>query len=487
MKQLPLLLIITPLGLAFLLPLSDLISPRWRKEILLAFVLAQGYMTVLLLSQWSYLPVEYLVGGWQAGVGISLYIDRLSAVLIALMTLLVSMTIIYSFNRISHNQGKYYVLLALMTAGLIGAISTGDLFNFYVFNEIVAITSYALVAFERRVSALEAAFKYLLYGSLSGVFFLLAVSLIYFGTGSLNMRIISERLPEMPFALLTTVTGFLLIAFSVKMGLFPFHTWLADAHAAAPSPVSALLSGAVIKVGCYGLIRVFYFIYDIEFARSLWVGELLLLMGVLSVLVGHCLATLQTESKRLLAYSSIANMGYIAMALGIGKPVAVVMGVVHMLAHGMTKAGLFLAVGSLTHEAGSREIAALQGALYRWRYIALLFGGLVLGILGIPPLVGFISKWTMIQGFVRAEERLALGVFAFGTTLSLYYYFCFALTVYRPLDCPLEMTPEFTAEGQLNVAAHLPVVLLLVATFVTGLLPGMFAWDLDLLVRLLTE
>lgn len=482
MTHLPLLLIIAPMAASFALPLLDLISPRLRKSALVLSMSTQIVLTVTLFTQWSRLPLEYLVGGWAHGIGISLYVDRLSAVMVGLITLLTCMSTVFSFNRIAHNQGKYYVLLGLLTAGLTGTVTTGDLFNLYVFTEIVSIASYSLVAFERRVSALEAALKYLMYGALAGVLMLLSVVFLYFTTGSLNLQVIGTRICNAPPRVLAVIAGLMLISFSVKLGLVPFHTWLADAHASAPSPISALLSGVVIKLGGYSLIRVFYLTLGIDAVARLGVVQILFILGVLTVVVGHLMASSQSESKRLLAYSSVANVGYIAMALGIGSHAATALALVYMVAHGVVKAGLFLTVGGLTHEAGSREITALKGAFYRWPLMAVPLGGLVLAVVGIPPMVGFAGKWFLVEGFVRSGDVTGLVVLIFGSVLSGYYYLRFAALVYTPLRSLDELpNPQFQAEGQLTLAAHLPVFVLLTAAVVLGVIPSLVGWDLDTL------
>ncbi len=488
MTHLPFLLITAPMAAAFALPLLDLISPRLRKPALVGAIVLQLCLVAVLLSQWNHLPLEYLVGGWRHGIGISLYVDRVGAVMVALITLLTAMSTLYSFDRIAHNQGKYYVLLCLLTAGLTGAVTTGDLFNLYVFTEIISITSYSLVAFERRVSALEAAFKYLLYGALSGVLLLLSVVFLYFATGSLNLEVIGSRLGAVSPRVSAVMAGLLLISFMVKLGLVPFHPWLADAHASAPSPISALLSGAVIKVGAYSIIRVLFLTFGMELMHQLAIPQILLALGMLTVVVGHLMASVQTESKRLLAYSSIANVGYIAMALGTGSAAGIAVALVYMVAHGIIKAGLFLTVGSLTHEAGSRQTTALKGAFYRWPVMSVLFGVLVLGILGIPPLAGFAGKWFLIESLLKSGHSLAVLVLAAGTALSAAYYFRFATLVYTAVSSRSELpNPQFEAEGQLSLAAHLPVVALLIAAIVLGGMPELLQWSGEQLINWLSQ
>jgi multicomponent Na+:H+ antiporter subunit D len=297
---------------------------------------------------------------------------------------------------------KFYSLLMLMLAGMNGILITGDMFNAYVFLEIASIASYALVAFGTEHEELEASFKYMVMGSIASVFILFSIAMLYSRTGTLNMADMSMRLGQMPRDLmLRFVQAMFITGFALKAAAVPFHTWLPDAHPSAPAPISAILSGIFIKtLGVYLMARIMFNIFGMDAVTQ----NIFLWLGLLSMVVGGLLALNQRDIKRLLACSSVSQVGYIIFALGIGNQWAILGALVHLFAHALGKGGLFLTSGSLVYRLKTRNLEDYGGLSRRMPYTAFAFTANALSVSGIPPLLGFFGKLFIIIGAIQAGK-----------------------------------------------------------------------------------
>jgi multicomponent Na+:H+ antiporter subunit D len=297
-------------------------------------------------------------------------------------------------------RGHFYSLFLLMVTGMNGVILAGDLFNLYVFLEVAAVASYALVAFGCAHEELEASFRYVVLGSLSSALILIAIALVYGITGTLNMAHMAGRIAETGMdAPLLLAFGLFICGFSFKTALVPFHAWLPDAHPAAPAPVSAMLSGVLIKaIGIYVLARLVFNVFG--------VGEselgLLRWLGVLSMVVGGLLAAGQKDIKRLFAYSSISQVGFMVLGLGLGTPLGLVGALYHLINHSMFKSLLFLNAGAVEYATGTRNLKKLGGLnrLLPVTGATSLIGSM--SIAGVPPFNGFWSKLIIILACVES-------------------------------------------------------------------------------------
>ncbi len=349
-------------------------------------------------------PVTMQMEEWIAPFGITIFGDCLSVFLSAVVAMIGLLTIVFSYSYIRERRTKYYALLSLLFAGLFGVIHTGDLFNLFVFVELMSIASYGLVAFNRDNHALEASIKYLIIGSLGTTFFLIGVAFIYGLTGSLNMADVAGRLAGMSGPALTTAFAFMLSGLAIKAGLVPFHTWLPDAHPAAPSPVSAVLSGLMIGVSVYALMRVGYVVFS---APALFLN-MLLVLGSASMLVGGVAALRQSNLKRMLAYSSVSQMGYIAFALGLGTALGVTGGIFHLVNQSVIKGLLFLCSGVIIYNAGTCDFDRLSGMFSSSRLLSFSFLAGVLALAGVPLSSGFASKWLIYAASYEVNPFLTL-------------------------------------------------------------------------------
>lgn len=415
------LFVAIPLGLAFLIPLF---SKVWRRS---GDVLANlGAAALLILSLYSIRLISgnslvYQMGGWRLPLGIALVLDGLSLFVLVCVSVVSFACSLYSISYMSKftSKWKFYTLFMLMITGLNGVTVTGDIFNMYVFFEIAAIASYALVAFGTEHEELEAAFKYMVLGSVASMAMLFAIALLYGRLGTLNLADLSRGMAQAgDLRLVAFSGGLLLIGFAVKAALVPFHAWLPDAHPSAPAPISAMLSGVFIKVlGVYAISRIFFNVFGVKPVHL----NLLLFFGVVSVIVAALLALRQSDMKRLLAYSSISQIGYVALGLGTGTPLGIMGALFHILSHSTGKALLFLTSGSLVYSTGTRDLKKMGGLEERMPVTATSFTAGALSIAGVPPFHGFFSKLFIILGLWQAGRHALALVGIITSVLTLAY------------------------------------------------------------------
>ncbi|MBN1418575.1 MAG: NADH/ubiquinone/plastoquinone (complex I) [Planctomycetes bacterium] len=414
------LAVAVPLGGAFLIALVGR-RPRWFADVLANATAAALVVFSFLLPRQGI--TVYPVGGWriEAGVppGILMVVDGLSwlvALTVAIVTLAVTVYSVAYMRRYTAKP-KYYALLLLMVAGMNGAVLTGDIFNLFVFLEVASIASYALVAFGTERDELEAAFKYAILGSVGSLCILLGVALVYGLFGTVNMAQVATRLraPEAAakmgaahLALALFVAGF-----GLKAALVPFHAWLPDAHPSAPAPVSAMLSGVLIKtIGVYALARIVLHVFGLDPK----IRTVVFILAAASMLGAAIASTTQRDLKRLLAYSSISQVGYIVFGLALGNAMGTLGAVLHIFNHATMKSLLFLASGSVEQATGTRDLDRLGGLAGRMPVTAGTTTIGALGIAGIPPFSGFWSKLLIVIAAVQAEE-IAMACIAVAASL----------------------------------------------------------------------
>jgi len=346
--------------------------------------------------------VVYNMGGWATPIGIDLRLDGLTALLLLTVNTVALAVALYAadYMQTFTARPRFYSLFLLMVTGMNGVVMTGDLFNLYVFLEISAIASYALVAFGCEREELEASFKYIVLGSVSSSLILIALALMYGVTGALNMAQVSARVAAGGMdAPLTLAFALFICGFAFKAALVPFHAWLPDAHPAAPAPVSAMLSGVLIKaVGIYVLARLVFNV----FGPVAGVLELLCWLGLASMVVGALAALGQNDIKRMFAYSSISQAGFIVLGFGLATPLGLVGALYHLVNHALFKSLLFLNAGAVEYCTGTRKLDEL-GGLNRALPVTgatSLVGSM--SIAGIPPFNGFWSKLIIILACVEA-------------------------------------------------------------------------------------
>lgn len=417
--------------------------------------------------------ITCVIGGWAPPLGIALRIDGLNAFVLALVAGIAAVTI--PFARVSvareippdrHHQ--FFALLLLFVAGMLGVTATGDAFNLYVLIEIFSLTSYALVAMghgqDRR--ALTASFQYLVVGSVGACFLLVGLGYLFLATGTLNMADMAARLGELHGS--TTVrTGvaFVLVGLSLKMALFPLHQWMADAYTYAPMAVTALMASTSTKVGVYVTIRFLYTIFGQELSfQVLPSGPLLLAFACMAIIVGSLLAIRQTDVRRILAYSSVAQIGYLVLGVALANAEGLAGSLVHLLNHALVKGALFLGVGAVVHRVGGASLTELTGIGRRMPLTAavLTIGGA--GLIGLPLTGGFVSKWYLVAGALEADLWPVALVILFGSLLAVAYVLRVLQVVY--FGAPGTVAPE--PAGEASPAFLVPAFVLLGGSVFVG-------------------
>jgi len=372
-----------------------------------------GSLTTLILLGLSLITVRivatqgvlvYSVGSWKLPIGIALVLDGLTVFMLVTVNLMAFFIAIYSINYMERftSKWKFYTLFLLMVAGMNGVVITGDMFNLFVFLEIASVASYALVAFGTERHELEAAFKYTVMSTVGSLFVLLGIVFLYSYTSTLNMADMANILAQKSASNITIMVSVLFImGFGLKAALVPFHAWLPDAHPSAPAPISAMLSGILIKsLGVYTLCRVFYNIIGINSSLSL----ILMVLGTLSMVIGVFLAIGQWDFKRLLAYHSISQIGYVILGIGLGTPLGIAGGLFHLFNHSVFKSLLFLNSGAVEYATGTRDLRKMGGLITKMPITGATSLVASMSIAGIPPFNGFWSKLIIIIACVQANR-----------------------------------------------------------------------------------
>lgn len=381
---------------------------------------------ILVLLSFSFIGLKevlvYKMGGWIPPFGIVFVVDGLTVLMLVTVNVVALMSTIFSISYMEKytDKWKYYTLFLLMLTGMNGAVITGDMFNLFVWLEIGAISSYALVAFGTEGEELEASFKYAVMSSVASLFILVGIGLLYSYTSTLNMADISRTLVAKPNAnLINFVFILFLLGFGLKSAIVPFHSWLPDAHPSAPAPISAMLSGVLIKsLGIYALVRIFYNVLGVAGG-----GRVLLVLGLISMVLGALLAIYQKDLKRLLAYSTISQVGYIVFAFGLGTPLGIFAGLFHLINHAVAKALMFLNAGSVVYATDNvRDLDQLGGLREKMPVTAntSLIGSM--SIAGVPPLGGFWSKLVIIFAAVESKHWTGAFVAILVSIVTLAYY-----------------------------------------------------------------
>jgi proton-translocating NADH-quinone oxidoreductase chain N len=411
-----------------------------------------------------------------------LQVDGLSLLVTMLILILGMLVVLFSGPYMAEEIGeeKYYAMLLAMIGLMIGLSSASDLFNLWVWFEAMAVSSYLLVAFYRRQpAALEAGMKYLVQSATGSVFVLLGIALVLGSTGTLNLEHLRTSPQSSP--VLLAAGALFIIGFGVKAALVPLHTWLPDAHSQAPSGISAMLSGVVIEMGLIALLRV---LTALSGSSQAW-GIILMAFGAVNMLLGNLLALRQVQVKRLLAYSSLSQMGYMLLGLGIAYYTGQSMGaqgaVFHLINHGLMKGLAFLAVGALLYamsiSLGSHApltVDDLSGASKRYPITALTMSLAVLGLAGLPPLAGFMSKWQIFLAGFQSHNTVIDGLVIFAalnSVLSLGYYAPLVNRIYRK-----EQSAAVTSGSPLPNVMLVPLTILGLAVIVLGFWPSLLSW-----------
>jgi multicomponent Na+:H+ antiporter subunit D len=423
--------------------------------------------------------LHYYLGGWDPPWGIEYVIDPLNA-LVAVIVSGISFLIGISSNRLVKKEFPekmvyFNCIFLLQVTGLLGIVVTGDVFNLYVFLEIASLAGYALIAIGED-GAPFASFNYMIYGTIGACFYLLSVGYLYIVTGSLNMADLSRILPGLYQSKVVLMAfAFFAVGVAIKMALFPLHVWLPDAYTYAPSSVSSLVAPLTTKVGAYVLIRIMYTVFTPEFAlNTIPAGDLLCWVAAMASLFGCILALAQTDLKRMFSYVLIAEVGYIALGVGLGNRQALTGAILHILNDSLMMASLFLIVGALGYKEWPRKIDTLTGL---HRKMPLTMACLVitaLSVIGLPPTCGFFSKWYLVLGAIEAKEWLFAAVLLVSSLLNAILFIrVIEKTYFEPvLNDSHEGMPKKMEIDEAPLTILGPLLLLAAGILSVGLLSG---------------
>ncbi|NND92292.1 MAG: monovalent cation/H+ antiporter subunit D family protein [Granulosicoccus sp.] len=438
-----------------------------------AFVVA----ILLLLQVLDTGVIRYAVGGWAAPSGIEYYIDTMNAAVLVLVSGISALVLLYAFKSVEKSipHAKHYLFYSawmMCITGLLGIVITGDAFNVFVFLEISSLATYTLISFGSDRRALTASFNYLVLGSVGASFILIGIGFLYAATGTLNMVDLAQRIPDSESQRSVLVAfSFITIGVLIKSAVFPLHAWLPNAYTHAPVAVTAFLAGTATKVSLYVLLRFFFSIFgkDYSFGQLLLSG-VLLPAAVAGFVLMSLVAMFQNDLRRMLAYSSVAQIGYIVAGFSLASQSGLTAGIVHIINHGIVKTSLFMAVGCILYRVGHAHTPSLDSLIRRMPFTSVAFIVSGLGLIGVPLTVGFVSKFTLIGAAMERGWWLVAGLVLISSLMAVVY-------IGRVIEVLLfrrarDSGPEPSGMREAPVSMLLPLYVLLAAGLYFGINGG---------------
>lgn len=399
--QLPALQVVLPLAGAALCALVDRRDVAWVIATLVSFTMP--VIAVLLVIQvLSGGPVTYAFGGWEPPYGIEYRVDVVNGFLLVLVSVIGAIVMPYARLSVAaeipeNQQAWFYCVYQLCLAGLLGMAITADAFNAFVFMEISSLAMYVLIALGNDRRALVAAYQYLVLGTIGATFYVIGVGLLYAMTGTLNFGDIAERVTgiEQTRPVLAAL-AFLTVGICLKLALFPLHVWLPNAYALAPSVATAFIASTATKVAVYLLLRYYFSIFGVAFVfDELPVTPILMVLSLAAMFIASAVAIFQDDVKRMLAYSSVAQIGYITLGIALASVTGLTGGIVHIFNHALMKGALFLVLGCVAYRIGGCRLGGMAGIGRRMPVTMAAFVVAGLSLVGVPGTVGFVSKWYL--------------------------------------------------------------------------------------------
>ena len=445
--HLPVLLVVVPLVAA---PIAALLNrPRLSWAVAVAATLWALYAALELLSQTMAAgEIHYELGGWAAPYGIEYVVDPVNAWVVVIVSLIGALVAPYARVSVEREITEdriplFYAAFILCLTGLLGIAVTGDVFNVFVFLEISSLSAYALIALGSDRRALTASFQYLIMGSVGATFIVIGIGLMYVMTGTLNMADLADRLPEVSGTRTIPVAfTFLTVGITLKLALFPLHLWLPNAYTYAPSAVTAFIASTATKVAVYLLLRFFFTIFGVTFSFDVMqLDRILMPLALIAIVAMSLVAIYQENVKRLLAYSSVAQIGYMVLGISFASVLGLTAGILHLFNHALMKGALFMSMGCVMYRVGSVRLERMHGLgrAMPWTMAAFVVGGL--SLIGVPFTVGFISKWYLVQAALEQGMWPVAGVVLLGSLLALMYVWKVVEVAYfREADPELEIS-----------------------------------------------
>ncbi len=473
---LPFFLIIIILLLSFIMPFFA----RWKPVVcpyltVITVIIVFVISAVLTFRVAGGEVIHYHVGGWAPPWGIEIFIDELAAMMLMLLTGSCLLIVFYSLKALKKEIpgpaiGWYYTLFLLTLAAMMGIVITNDLFNLYVMVEIVSIGAVGLVVAKGEKLSTEASLRYLMLATLGSGFMLFAIGFLYQVTGNLNIPYVAAELLEIredyPFLMWATLS-FFTVGLGVKAALFPLHIWLPDAHSSAPSPSSAVLSGLVVKVYIISMLRIYFLVFGIEVFNETFLRSLILLLATMAILGGSLFAFVQLDLKRRLAYSTVAQIGYIFLGIGLGTVWGVTAALLHIIIHALMKICLFMSAGAVYYQTGRKKVIHFSGLGYQMPVTMAAFTIASLSMVGIPFFGGFITKYGLALGSLEANNPYFIILIVISGLLNAAYYFPIVWQAYFTSGHDPQMTMD-----KVPFTMLVPIIITALGIIYMGLFPG---------------
>jgi len=469
-EHLPVLQVILPLLSA---PLCVVIRHRGAIRLLTLAVswVSLAISGTLLAHVHQHGPISYELGGWAPPWGIEYRVDALNAYILLIVNMIAAIVLPYAPKSLArevprHKQHLFMATFMLCLSGLLGIAITGDIFNIFVFLEISSLSSYVLISMGQGRRALTAAYQYLIMGTIGGTFFLIGIGLLYMMTGTLNIADMASRIDEvMATRTVMAAFAFLTVGVCIKLALFPLHAWLPNAYTFAPSMITAFLAATATKVSFYLLLRILFTVFGLHYAFStMHIGRVLLPIALLAIFIASTVAIYQTNVKRLLAYSSLAQVGYMVLGLSLAHVTdgaGLTAAILHLFNHALMKGGLFLALGCVFFSIGSVHLKDMRGIgrTMPWTMAAFVIGGL--NLIGVPFTCGFISKWYLLLAALEVDALWLAALILISSLLAAIY-------IWKVIEVAYFQEPDDPTRREAPLGMLLPVWIMMLASIVFG-------------------
>lgn len=473
----PALIVLVLLGTAIITPIIAYKRKwlaYWAALLASVFAVVMSFLNLFLVLKHG--TIHYYFGGWLPPVGIEYVMDPLST-FIGLVINCIALVVLIHSRRVGEREFPekavpYYAVVLLLLCGFNGIIVTGDFFNLYVFLEISSLSLYGLIAIGEKKSPI-AAFRYLILGTVGASFYLLGIGFIFVSTGSLNMADIRNILPQIQNEPAVIVgLSLMVIGMAIKMAIFPLHGWLPDSYTYAPSSTVALVAPTGTKIGAYVIMRILFFIFGVTYvSKILPLTKILSWMAVIGIIYGSIMAIAQKEMKRMLAFSSVAQVGYIGLGIGLANPLGLIGAVLHVMNHALMKACLFLVAGNFRTKLGHSSIPRFTDAIrQKMPWTTAAFAVAALSMVGLPPTVGFFSKWYLALGTIKNSSWIFLAVILLSSLLNAVYFFRILEKVYLKSPDSAASNNQKLETDEVYPSMLIPTVILALAILVLGLL-----------------
>lgn len=429
---------------------------------------------------------RYNFGDWHQVLGVQLYIDELAVFMMMFILTLACLIIVYSLKDIEHEIepkqfSRYYTLVFLMLFSMLGLTFSNDMFNMFIFMEILSIASCSIISIKNSKGNMLASFRYLILNTLGSLSVLMGIALIYMVTGQLNMIEIHREISVVWQHYSTNIMmalGFIIIGFSTKAAIFPLHVWLPDAHSVAPTPSSALLSGIVVKVYIFAIIKLLFRVMGVPIVSELGIPTAITYLAALGTIMGSIFAIAQKDIKRMLAYSSVAQIGYIFLGVGLATKAGLEFAMFHIVSHGLIKTALFLSAGAIIYQTEKRDIRKLDGIAYEMPVTMMVFSIAALGMIGIPGTSGFMSKIFLGMVVLQEGKAFYLFIIILSSFLNAFYYIPIITSAFMKSDDDAKVLND-----KIPKRMKIPMIIVILMSIAIGFYPQIITVIIEIAVK----